>query len=348
MSASFAGPEPKTVAPKTVAVIGAGIVGVSAALYLQRDGHRVILIDREGPAAGASYGNAGGLISSACAPIAMPGLLAKLPRMLLDPKGPARIGWRHLPRATPYLLRFLRNAAPDRVARNADAMAALNSRIEAPWRDLAKQAGVGELLHIGGWLKVYESDAGFAASRPERDLMTERGRPFELLDRDELRQLEPSLAPIFKHGFLQPEGFDLQNPGRAVKAFAADFVARGGQLEIAEVTGFETGARPLRLLTAGRRGRSRPTRWSSPPAPGRGRWHAASGSPFISRRRPAITSCCRRWRGPWGGGRSTASTTSSSARWRRGPGSPASASTAVSRRRRTTAAYAACSPSLSA
>ena len=93
--------------PKNIAVIGAGVVGVSAALYLQRDGHAVTLIDREGPAAGASYGNAGGVVNASTAPIGMPGLLRRVPTMLMDPQGPLVLRWRYLPAIAPWLLRLL-------------------------------------------------------------------------------------------------------------------------------------------------------------------------------------------------------------------------------------------------
>ena len=238
-------------APKTVAVIGAGIVGVSAALFLQRDGHRVTLIDREGPAAGTSFGNAGGVVTTSCAPLVLPGMLRRVPRMLLDPLGPLVVRWRYLPWIAPWLVRLIQASRPARVERIADALAALNRQVEAPWRSLAQQAGVAELLHPVGWLKVYETDAGFAASQGERDLMAHRGLRFDVLDADELRQLEPGLAPIFKHGFFQSEGLFVADPGGVVRALAGDFVARGGQLQTEEVTGFRLGARPYRLMTAG-------------------------------------------------------------------------------------------------
>ena len=238
-------------APKSVAVIGAGIVGVSAALFLQRDGHRVTLIDREGPAAGTSFGNAGGVVTTSCAPLALPGMLRRVPRMLLDPLGPLVVRWRYLPWIAPWLVRFVLASRPARVERIADALAALNRQVEAPWRALAQQAGVAELLHPVGWLEVYETDAGFAATQSERDLMARRGLHFDVLDADELRQLEPGLAPIFKHGFFQSEGLFVADPGYVVRALAGDFVARGGHLQTEEVTGFRLDARPYRLMTAG-------------------------------------------------------------------------------------------------
>ncbi len=235
--------------PRKVAVIGAGIVGVSTALFLQRDGHAVTLIDRKGPAAGASFGNAGGVVFSSCAPLGMPGIVREVAGKLFDPLGPVAIRPAYLPRIAPWLLRLVWASRPSRVARIADALAALNRQVEAAWRTLAGQAGIAELLRPVGWLTVYETDAGFAGSEDTRNLMSERGIAFEVLTADELRQLEPGLAPIFRHGFFRPECLFVTNPGRAVEALAADFTGRGGKLAIAEVTGFDRATRPYRVLT---------------------------------------------------------------------------------------------------
>lgn len=99
-----------------------------------------------------------------------------------------------------------------------------------------------------GWLRVYETDAGFEATAAERDLMARRDLPFDVLNADELRQLEPSLAPIFKYGFFMPGCSFVTNPGRAVERLAEDFVERGGRLVIAQVAGFGLAGRPYRVL----------------------------------------------------------------------------------------------------
>src|ERR1700756_1931150 len=98
--------------PRHIAVIGAGIVGVATALYLQRDGHRVTLIDRLGPGEGTSKGTAAVIAVEACVPVATRGIVKRGRGMLLDPLGPLAIRWRYLPQLAPWLWQFVRASAP--------------------------------------------------------------------------------------------------------------------------------------------------------------------------------------------------------------------------------------------
>ena len=77
-----------TAGPNSVAIIGAGIVGMSAALYLRRAGLPVAVIDPLPPGGGASYGNAGLISVESCVPIALPGMLREVPHWLADPLAP--------------------------------------------------------------------------------------------------------------------------------------------------------------------------------------------------------------------------------------------------------------------
>ncbi|MEM7258784.1 MAG: FAD-dependent oxidoreductase, partial [Pseudomonadota bacterium] len=98
---------PEQSAPKPVAIIGAGIVGVSTAIWLQRAGINSILLDRGGPAAGTSFGNAGVLASASVVPVTVPGLIGKAPRMALDKQQPLFLNWSYLPQMLPWLARYL-------------------------------------------------------------------------------------------------------------------------------------------------------------------------------------------------------------------------------------------------
>ena len=113
-------------AARSVAVIGAGIIGTVAACFLRREGHEVTLYDRDAPGSGASFGNSGVLSPAAVMPVAMPGLVRKVPRWLLDKTGPLYLDWRELPRLVPWLIAFLRAGREDRVRAISAALAALN------------------------------------------------------------------------------------------------------------------------------------------------------------------------------------------------------------------------------
>ena len=95
-----------------VAVVGAGVVGSCIALALRKRGAAVTLIDRDEPGRGCSYGNSGAISPGSVAPLAMPGVLASVPRMLLDEESPLHLPLPYLPKAAPWLMRFVDSAEP--------------------------------------------------------------------------------------------------------------------------------------------------------------------------------------------------------------------------------------------
>src|SRR4051812_4677650 len=107
---------------KTVAVVGAGIVGVCAARWLQKDGHDVVLIDPNPPGQGASFGNAGCFNPSSIVPIAGPGTWKKVPGYLSDPLGPLAIRWSYLPTLLPWLIRYARAGTLAQIESQARAL----------------------------------------------------------------------------------------------------------------------------------------------------------------------------------------------------------------------------------
>src|SRR5439155_7632587 len=133
-----------------IGVIGAGMVGVCAALWLQRDGHRVFLIDPGNPGEGASFGNAGCFNGSSVTPTAMPGVIRNVPRWLIDPLGPLSLRWSYLPAILPYLVRFVRSATEEKVRAQAKVLRPLIAPTVPLVRELARDAGAEELVHQRG------------------------------------------------------------------------------------------------------------------------------------------------------------------------------------------------------
>lgn len=237
-------------APRRVAVIGGGITGVSAALFLQSDGHDVTIFEPDDFGTGTSMGNAGVISLGSCIPTAMPGIPGKVPKMLLDPYGPLSIRWRYLPKLTPWLISFLRNCTKDRARRNAMAKAALLDRANAAYDTLIGLTDAESLVGRRGMMKVYESEVDFEAARFEIELLQLTGRRYDVVSGDEIRQLEPGLAPIFAKGLFFDDNSGILNPGKLVARFAEHFVAGGGTVVTQRATDF-TGGGPYKVRTGG-------------------------------------------------------------------------------------------------
>jgi glycine/D-amino acid oxidase-like deaminating enzyme len=226
-------------AKRRVGVIGAGMVGVTAASFLQRDGHEVFVLDPAAPGEGASFGNAGQFNGSSVVPMSLPGTLPKVPGWLADPLGPLSIRWRHLPALAPWLIRFVRAGRLDRVERTARALRALLEPSIETLLPLLKEAGAEDLLHRAGNLVVYRSRESYRKDRLAWRLRRDNGVPFEELDADELRQLEPSLSRDYAFGVLLRENGHASNPHRLVNRLAETVLANGGRLVRASAVGFE-------------------------------------------------------------------------------------------------------------
>jgi len=212
--------------PRHFTVVGAGIVGVCCACALLRDGHRVTLIDRDEPGRGCSYGNGGIIQVGASVPVATPGVLRQVPRMLLDPNGPLVIRWPCLPRLAPYLLRYIAAARPDRVERISVAIAALLDVALDAFREMLGAAGALDAIAHTGELYVYQTELAYRAARAAHDMRRRRGVRVEELSADEVRRLVPAIAPSVRRGVFLPDCMTAADPfhltTRLVEAFRRD------------------------------------------------------------------------------------------------------------------------------
>ena len=93
-----------------IIIIGAGIVGISTAIWLRRAGKNVLVLDRAEVGMGTSYGNGGVLAACGMVPVTSPGLGAKGPKLLLDKNFPLFLRWSYLPRLYPWLRKYLSHA----------------------------------------------------------------------------------------------------------------------------------------------------------------------------------------------------------------------------------------------
>lgn len=229
-----------SIEPGRVAVIGAGIVGISCARWLQRDGHAVTVIDHQPPGHGCSWGSAGVIATDAVVPLANGHTVRSVPKLLRDPTGPLTLRWQYLPRLAPWLLRFIASARPARVRVGLAALAALCAEAVEGYRPLVEGRPAGELLRASGWVTAFETRAAFDAYRWELDQRMRHGVRAEVLDGAGIRGRVPELASHVVGGIEYPDCWMCRDPGGFVARLASDFAAAGGRLEMERVTGLRT------------------------------------------------------------------------------------------------------------
>lgn len=235
----------------TVAVIGAGVVGLCTALEAQRHGYQVTLFDRDTPGKGASFGNAGYLATELVAPLATPKAVAGALPMLLDPKGPLSLPWRYLHRSLPWLARFVSAARPAQVARGQQALSQLNQLAIAAWQQCLADIGASDMLVPSGYLLVWESETRLDEARHHADWLREQGIETELVQGERLAQLEPELAPALSHALYFDQACQVSDPWHLCQRLSAVFQARGGHFIQQPVERLEPGDNSVTVHSKG-------------------------------------------------------------------------------------------------
>lgn len=233
-----------------VIVIGAGVIGLSAAIAAQARGLSVQVIDRAGPAAGASAGNAGAFAFTDILPLASPGILRKAPGWLLDPLGPLSVPPAYALKIAPWLYRFWRASAPARVAGSTAAQTALMDLSKATLEPFLATTGTAHMLRKQGNLQVYEGAAEFQAALPGWTARAGHGIEFAHLTADQMAAVQPGLAPRFTHGTFTPGWYSIADPKLYVQDLAQHFIATGGELIRADVTALHPAPDGVDVVTA--------------------------------------------------------------------------------------------------
>ncbi|MGV1757342.1 NAD(P)/FAD-dependent oxidoreductase [Rhizobium sp. A22-96] len=219
-----------------VIVIGAGVIGLSAAIAAQARGLTVMVVDREGPAAGASAGNAGAFAFTDILPLASPGILKKAPKWLLDPLGPLSVPPAYALQIAPWMFRFWRACQPSRVAAATAAQTRLMDLSKVELEPFLAATDTLSMLRKEGNLQVYESEAEFRASLPGWEVRRNHGIEFQHLKSDEMAAIQPGLASRFILGTFTPGWYSIADPKLYTLALAQHFCSRGGPVETAEIS----------------------------------------------------------------------------------------------------------------
>jgi D-amino-acid dehydrogenase len=232
---------------KQVVVIGAGVIGITTALELQRRGHSVLVLDREGVAAQTSAGNAGAFAFSEVEPLATPGIMKKAPKWLLDPLGPLSIPPAYAFRIAPWMYRFWRASRPSRYKELLSAQASLMDLSCTALTQLIASVTGEAMMQRDGQMQLYESEAEYRASLPTWEVRRQHGIDFELLQSPEaIAERQPGLSPRFTHAGFTPNWINTVDPKKWVERLAQAFRDRGGLIERQEIralTPTESGVR---------------------------------------------------------------------------------------------------------
>ena len=221
-----------------VAVLGAGIVGVSAGIAAQQRGLSVVVIDRREPGSETSYGNAGILSSGSILPLNKPSLWSALPSYLGNTSAALRWDPVWVMRNLDWVARFLGNAIPSRTRPRAAALHGLIGASLKLHRDWIVKANAGSRIRETGWLKAWRSEASEAA-RQEQAFLAEFGIKSELLDRQAISALEPNIQPVYKTGLLHTQTASVDSPGAVTKAYARMLAGNGGEVRQSDIKAIE-------------------------------------------------------------------------------------------------------------
>ncbi|MBZ6384368.1 MULTISPECIES: NAD(P)/FAD-dependent oxidoreductase [Pantoea] len=209
-------------------VIGGGIVGVCCALYLQKEGHQVWLIDPAAPGDSTAKWSCGQMAVSEIIPLSKPGILKRIPGWLLDQTGPLALRPAAVPSILPWFLRFVGNARPSRINAISQAMATLTREVYNDFAALLALCPDKTLLGQRPVIEVFDTPHGLAAEREHLELRERLGFKAEMLDAGAIGDLEPVLAGKFSHGVLFPDWCAVSDTKGFIAALTEAFVRQGG------------------------------------------------------------------------------------------------------------------------
>jgi D-amino-acid dehydrogenase len=224
-----------------VLVLGAGMVGVGAALHLQQRGREVILVDRHGRAGEeTSFGNAGLIESASVFPLMFPRDFGEILQYAMNRSPQVHYVISDLPDFLPWLLRYYLASSPERALHSAKAELPLIRRSLLEHEALIAEAGVPELLRRTGWIKLFRTDATLASGVSDLDRAKQYGVEGKVLDGKAIAAREPNLSGDFAGAVYYPTPGFIPDPGALAKAYASLFERKGGRFLVADARTLES------------------------------------------------------------------------------------------------------------
>ena len=222
----------------TTVVIGAGIIGTTIAHDLARRGREVVMIDRDGPGQGASFGNMASIAVTEFMPASRPSVWRQIPGWMLDPEGPVRVRPAYMPKLMPWFLKFIAASRPARLRALEAQGAALCGRSLGDTQALLRDTGLLDQISDQGCLSLYTDEAEFKADREHIEVLERFGFPHEVIGHEAIKALEPEPSDKIGLAVLFPQNRSMKDPYKLVIALFQRFTAMGGRFETGNVVGF--------------------------------------------------------------------------------------------------------------
>jgi D-lysine oxidase len=214
-----------------VIVLGAGMVGVSTAVHLQKRGRSVALVDKRGPGEETSFGNTGIIQREGVVPYPFPRQIGLMVQYALNMRPEANLHWSALPTIAPWLYRYWAASTPTRLAATAQAARPLIERCVEEHEALMVDAGITGMMRRTGYLRFYRVPAALNAEIVKDEAWRKRyGINYEVIDGRKLAELEPHLRGGDAGGVWMPQPVSVSDPGGVTKGYARLLTDRGGRL----------------------------------------------------------------------------------------------------------------------
>ena len=213
----------------SIGVIGAGIQGVSNALFLQKKGFQVTIFDRDEPGSPvASYGNAGHFSPYACVLMNRPDILTDVPAMLLSSTGPLALKWNYVPKMIPWFLKFIRNCTTKKMMHTAKNMHQILDLALSAYDELFDEIDLEGLVEKKGILYIW-NDQSLKSRELEIRVRNELGVDQQVVSPKEIHDLEPNIKPFYHGGVYYQYGRHARNPKKILLKLFKLFLKKGGK-----------------------------------------------------------------------------------------------------------------------
>ncbi len=218
-----------------VGIVGAGIQGISNALFLQKKGFDVTIFDRENPGSPvASYGNAGHFSPYASLSLNRTDILLDVPAMLMSSTGPLALKWNYVPKMIPWFMKFILNTTKNKMMHTAKNMHQILDLALPAYDELFDEVDIEGLVENKGILYIW-NDQDLKSRELEINVRKELGVQQQLVNKKEIHDLEPNIKPFYHAGVYYPYARHARNPKKILLKFFDLFQKKGGQFKKTEV-----------------------------------------------------------------------------------------------------------------